>query len=219
MTAEIEEREIPPRGLRALLGVPDGARGLVVFSHGSGSGRLSPRNQRVAAALRQARFATLLLDLLAPHEEGDRALVFDIPALASRLGEAVRWARAAPDLAALPVGCFGASTGAAAALRVAAEFGSDVAAVVSRGGRPDLAGAALEAVTAPTLLIVGSLDTPVLGLNRAALERLRGEKALSVVPGAGHLFEEPGTLDAVVALATAWFARHLPTAASTPGPD
>ena len=219
MTPEVRELQIPPRGLQAVLGVPEASLGVVVFAHGSGSGRLSPRNQRVAAALQRARFATLLLDLLAPHEDGDRALVFDIPALATRLGEAIRWARATPDLAALPLGFFGASTGAAAALMAAAEFGADIAAVVSRGGRPDLAGPALEAVTAPTLLIVGSLDTPVIGLNRQALERLRGDKSMSVVPGAGHLFEEPGTLDAVVALATAWFARHLPTAATVPGPD
>jgi putative phosphoribosyl transferase len=218
MSQDLRELQIPPRGLQAVLGVPDLARGLVVFAHGSGSGRLSPRNRRVAGALQRARFATLLLDLLAAEEEGDRAKVFDIPLLAARLGETIHWARTEPAVAALPIGCFGASTGAGAALLAAAEFGADVAAVVSRGGRPDLAGPALEAVTAPTLLIVGSLDTPVVALNRQALERLRCEKAMSVVPGAGHLFEEPGTLDAVVALATAWFERHLPAASATPGP-
>ena len=195
--------------LPALLGVPDDAEGLVIFAHGSGSGRLSPRNNRVAAALREAGLATLLLDLLAPDEERDRANVFDIPLLASRLSFAADWSLAAPGTAHLPIGFFGASTGAAAALVAAAAPRSPVRAIVSRGGRPDLAGVALPRVRAPTLLLVGGLDTQVIELNRMALDRLRTTKELVVVPGAGHLFEEPGTLDAVRDHAIRWFRRHL----------
>jgi putative phosphoribosyl transferase len=195
--------------LLALLGVPEDAEGLVIFAHGSGSGRLSPRNNRVAAALREAGLATLLLDLLTPEEERDRANVFDIPLLASRLSVAADWGRTAPQTSRLPIGYFGASTGAGAALAAAAEPRSPVRAIVSRGGRPDLAGAALPHVTAPTLLIVGSLDTHVIELNRRAYEQLKACKELIIVPGAGHLFEEPGTLDAVQRHAIRWFRRHL----------
>lgn len=207
---DTHEVTIPPLGLRGLLGVPAlAARGLVVFAHGSGSGRLSPRNQRVATALRKAGFATLLLDLLTEDEETDRDKVFDIELLAERLGQATDWAHLHTDTALLPVGYFGASTGAGAALLAAAGTKHRIAAVVSRGGRPDLAGDALGAVTAPTRLIVGSNDPVVIALNEEAMERLRCEKSLAVVPGATHLFEEPGTLEQVMVLTTDWFERHL----------
>jgi len=194
--------------LQALLGVPDDAEGLVIFAHCSGSGRLSPRNNRVAGALREAGLATLLLDLLTPDEERDRANVFDIPLLASRLSFAADWSLAARETARLPLGDFGASTGAGAAL-VAAAAHSPVRAIVSRGGRPDLAGNALPRVTAPTLLIVGSLDTEVIELNRIAYDQLSAPKELVIVPGAGHLFEEPGTLEEVELHAIRWFRRYL----------
>jgi len=203
------EIEIGRQRLQALLGVPEAAEGLVIFAHGSGSGRLSPRNNRVAAALRDAGLATLLLDLLTPEEERDRANVFDIPLLASRLGFAADWSIAAPETAHLPIGFFGASTGAGAALAAAGVPCSPVKAIVSRGGRPDLAGDALPHVTAPTLLIVGSLDTQVIELNRMACGRLRAAKELVIVEGAGHLFEEPGTLDQVEHHAIRWFRYHL----------
>ena len=196
------------------LTLPDDARGLVLFAHGSGSSRHSPRNQAVAAQLNQAGLATLLFDLLTEREAADRARVFDIPLLAERLATVSRWTWIEPSLRRLPLGYFGASTGAAAALVAAAELAEDVRAVVSRGGRPDLAGGRLEAVRAPTLLIVGSLDTEVLALNREASRRLGGPSEVAVVPGAGHLFEEPGTLDAVSGLAVDWFARHLAGTAS-----
>jgi putative phosphoribosyl transferase len=195
--------------LDALLGVPDDATGLVIFAHGSGSGRFSPRNNHVAAALRRAGFASLLLDLLRPEEERDRANVFDIGLLAHRLVIAAEWARRQPRLADLPIGLFGASTGAGAALVAAASAPDLIAAVVSRGGRPDLAGAALAEVRVPVLLIVGGADTPVIALNEQALARLAGEKKMVIVPGAGHLFEEAGTLDSVIELATNWFHRKL----------
>lgn len=206
---DVQAVRIEPRGLEGLLGTCDGAQGLVIFAHGSGSGRHSPRNNHVASGLRQAGLATLLLDLLLPAEEDNRANVFDIPLLASRLLEATRWARSQPGIAQLPIGYFGASTGAGAALVAAADPYARIAAVVSRGGRPDLAGHALSEVRAPTLLIVGSLDSQVIDLNRQALARLSCDKALEIVPGATHLFEEPGTLDQVLQLATGWFARHL----------
>ena len=195
----VTEVVVGPEQLPGHLGIPDGGNpiGLVIFAHGSGSGRLSPRNQQVAAGLRQAGMATLLLDLLTPDEEQDRANVFDIGLLAGRLLSATRWARGQSRLARLPIGYFGASTGAGAALVAAAEAGSEVSAVVSRGGRPDLAGEALERVRAPTLLIVGGDDTQVIELNQQALDRLPGAKSLIGVPGATHLFEEPGTLDVV----------------------
>lgn len=222
MAAATEQEALPveigpvrdvPEGLQGRLGVPPDARGLVIFAHGSGSGRLSPRNNRVAAALRRVGLATLLLDLLTPEEEQDRAKVFDIGLLASRLALAAGWARQRQDMAGLRIGYFGASTGAGAALRAAAED-PGIAAIVSRGGRPDLAGDALGRVRAPVLLIVGSLDQPVIALNEQALAALRdgnpgGEAELAIVQGAGHLFEEPGCLDQVIRHATPWFLRHL----------
>lgn len=197
----------PP--LAAILGVPDGASGLVIFAHGSGSGRLSPRNNYVAARLRDAGMATLLLDLLTPAEEQDRRNVFDIALLASRLKRAVDWAAAYAETAKLRPCYFGASTGGGAALYAAAQD-LRIAAVVSRGGRPDLAGKqALALVTAPTLLIVGELDGIVIELNEQARQAMTCECKLTIVPGAGHLFEEPGTLDAVVTQARNWFLDHL----------
>jgi putative phosphoribosyl transferase len=195
--------------LAGYLAVPEGAPGIVVFAHGSGSGRRSPRNQRVAAILTEAGLGTLLVDLLTAEEEADRANVFDIGLLAARLAEVTGWLRAQPRAARAAVGYFGASTGAAAALWAAAEPGAGIAAVVSRGGRPDLARPRLAAVTAPTLLIVGGHDEVVLDLNRRAQAELRCENHLAVVPGASHLFEEPGTLDAAAGLARDWFISHL----------
>jgi len=206
----METVQVPPHRLPGLLGLPSGAaRGLVLFAHGSGSSRLSPRNTYVASALREAGLATLLFDLLSEAEADDRANVFDIALLAERLLSATRWTRQGPATRSLPVGYFGASTGAAAALTAAAQLGRDVGAVVSRGGRPDLAGEALARVTAPTLLIVGGEDREVLALNRAALRAMRCEAQIEVVPGATHLFEEPGALESVVALARQWFLAHL----------
>ena len=206
--------EVEPRAgvvrLAGYLAVPEGARGMVVFVHGSGSSRHSPRNRHVAGVLNDAGLGTLLFDLLTPEEELDRANVFDIGLLARRLAEVTRWLRAQPPAARAAVGYFGASTGAAAALRAAAEPGAGIAAVVSRGGRPDLARPRLAAVTAPTLLIVGGRDEVVLDLNRRAQAELRCENDLAVVPGATHLFEEPGTLEAAAALARDWFISHFP---------
>jgi putative phosphoribosyl transferase len=184
----------------------DGA-GTVIFAHGSGSSRHSPRNRYVAAVLAEAGLGTLLFDLLTPAEEADRANVFDIDLLASRLSQVTAWLRT--QRPGEPMGYFGASTGAAAALSAAAEPGADIAAVVSRGGRPDLAAGRLAAVTAPTLLIVGGHDAAVLDLNRSALAELRCHSELAVVPGATHLFEEPGTLEAAAALARDWFLGNL----------
>ena len=189
--------------------VPAGAQGVVLFAHGSGSSRLSPRNRRVATRLHEFGLATLLFDLLDEVEAPDRTLVFDIPFLAERLGEAIATVRDWPELAGWPLGLFGASTGAGAALWAAAEQPAEVAAVVSRGGRPDLAAPRLAEVHAPTLLIVGALDHEVLRLNRAALAALRAPARLEIVHGATHLFEEPGTLEQVAELAGAWFAEHL----------
>ncbi|MGW7253607.1 phosphoribosyltransferase family protein [Streptomyces sp. NPDC054834] len=199
--------------LRGDLTVPDGAMGLVVFAHGSGSSRRSPRNRFVAAGLNRAGLGTLLFDLLTRDEERDRANVFDTDLLAGRLVDVTTWLRGQPESEGLAVGYFGASTGAAAALCAAAEQGTRVAAVVSRGGRPDLAGPRLPAVAAPTLLIVGGHDRTVLGLNRQAQGLLRCENRLAVVPGATHLFEEPGALEAVTDLARDWFTDHLAPAA------
>ena len=201
---------IAPQGLEGLLGIPPDAKGLVIFANGSGSGRLSPSNNQVAAGLREAGLATLLLDLLRPEEETDRANVFDIDLLASRLVAATNWALERPDLAGLHIGYFGASTGAGAALVAAARMPREIAAVVSRGGRPDLAGEALDSVEAPTLLIVGGADTPVISLNRLAYDRLHGKREMVIVPGATHLFEEPGTLEQVLDHAKRWFVRFLP---------
>jgi putative phosphoribosyl transferase len=199
------------RKLAGDLVVPADAQGFVIFAHGSGSSRLSPRNRYVAGVLQSHRLGTLLLDLLTEAEAGDRRKVFDIPLLAERLGEAIDWCRASRrrELHDLGIGLFGASTGAGAALVAAAARPDDVAAVVSRGGRPDLAAGALTEVRAPTLLIVGGDDDVVLQLNREALAQMRCESELQVVPDATHLFEEPGTLERVAALAAAWFDRHL----------
>ena len=195
------------------LSVPEGARGIVVFAHGSGSSRLSPRNRRVAAMLRQAGLATLLFDLLTPTEEAvdsvTRELRFDIRLLADRVEAATAWLKEQPGVGDLNLGYFGASTGAAAALVAAAERPEDVAAVVSRGGRPDLAEPYLPRVQAPTLLIVGEWDEPVIEMNRQAMAHLGGTKELVIVPGASHLFEELGRLEEVARLASAWFSRHL----------
>jgi putative phosphoribosyl transferase len=200
------------------LTVPWGApgRGVVVFAHGSGSSRLSPRNRQVAGALNEAGFATLLFDLLTSREEVDRANVFDIPLLAQRLVAATRWLRRQPETAHLALGYFGASTGSAAALLAAAELRAGVCAVVSRGGRPDLAQPRLAEVVAPVLLIVGGADTAVLELNREAQRQLRCESELAVVPGATHLFEEPGALERVAQLAIDWFTKHLYEGAPAP---
>ncbi len=193
------------------LTMPRVPQGLVVFAHGSGSSRLSPRNRRVAEELVNGGFGTLLFDLLTREEEyaerATRHLRFDVELLASRLVETIAWIERQPSLARLPLGLFGASTGAAAALIAAARV--DVDAVVSRGGRPDLAGEALPRVHAPTLLIVGGNDPQVLELNRTAFRRLQCESSLRIVAGATHLFEEPGALDEVTRLATAWFYEHL----------
>ncbi|CAN3127432.1 KANL3/Tex30 alpha/beta hydrolase-like domain-containing protein [Mycobacterium sp. smrl_JER01] len=191
------------------LTVPQDARGVVVFVHGSGSSRHSVRNRYVAEVLNAAGLATLLFDLLTPAEEADRANVFDIGLLAGRLLDVTEWLAIRPEVRSLPVGYFGASTGAGAALTAAADERADIAAVVSRGGRPDLAGAHLSEVTAPTLLIVGERDELVLELNRQAQQAIQGECRVAVVPGATHLFEEPGTLEQAAALARDWFVRHL----------
>ena len=191
------------------LSVPAHARGLVLFAHGSGSSRLSERNRWVARQLQRRGLATLLFDLLTEDEAQDRRMVFDIPLLGQRIVHAMQWAGQRSELAGLRLGLFGASTGAAAALVAAAQKPQRVAAVVSRGGRPDLAGEWLPHVQAPTLLIVGGRDDEVLALNRQALRLLTGHKRLEVVPGATHLFEEPGTLDSVAALAVSWFEQHL----------
>jgi len=196
-------------GLTGSLVVPTDASGLVIFAHGSGSSRHSPRNRWVAAELQRAGFATLLFDLLTEPEAQERAPVFDIELLASRLLSATAWVRTQPEVGTLPIGYFGASTGAAAALWAAAEPGAGITAVVSRGGRPDLAGSRLPLVTAPTLLIVGGNDNVVIELNAEASRHLRCEHELAIVPGATHLFEEPGTLARAASLAADWFGRHL----------
>ena len=220
------EVRIPARAvmLEVELQWPPEARSIILFAHGSGSGRLSPRNQSVARTLRGKGLGTLLFDLLTREEEAlDQTtghLRFDIGLLAERLIDATRWMLSATDLRGPAIGYFGASTGAGAALMAAAELGGQISAVVSRGGRPDLAGAALPQVKAPTLLIVGALDEHVIRLNEQALALLRSEKQLQIVPGASHLFEEPGTLAEVARLAGAWFERYLPArpAHSRPAP-
>jgi putative phosphoribosyl transferase len=209
------EVEVLAGGVRlgGTLAVPERAQGLVIFAHGSGSSRHSPRNRYVAYTLRTAGLGTLLFDLLTEDEEAEdevtAALRFDIDFLARRLGQVTDWVYAHPELSRLRVGYFGSSTGAAAALVAAADRTEAIGAVVSRGGRPDLAGNALPRVVAPTLLIVGGADTVVLELNQRALERLRSPKALEVVPGATHLFSERGALEQVAELASGWFARFL----------
>jgi len=196
--------------------VPDHPRGTVVFAHGSGSSRHSPRNRFVAESLHHAGLSTLLVDLLTAEEELDRSHVFDISLLATRLDDAAHWVRGRPECRSSPLGFFGASTGAAAALRAAAQPDSDVSAVVSRGGRPDLAGSSLADVRAPTLLIVGERDAQVLQLNKTAQSELRCPCELAVVPGATHLFEERGALERVAKLASAWFVTHLTGGAVPP---
>lgn len=195
------------------LAIPGNPQGLVVFAHGSGSSRHSPRNQFVARTLQQRNLATLLIDLLIADEEAIDSrtghLRFDIEMLADRLVAIVEWLRTQRETSALPIGLFGASTGGGAALMAAAAQPGQVGAVVSRGGRPDLAGSALPHVNAPTLLIVGGHDTPVIRMNRDAMAQMSGEVALEIVPGATHLFEEPGTLERVATLAGDWFARWL----------
>lgn len=191
------------------LGLPEQARGVVIFAHGSGSSRLSPRNTYVAGVLQEAGIGTLLFDLLTTEEDQSYRLRFDIDLLARRLEGATRWLAERPESKGMALGYFGASTGAAAALQGAAQLGTVIKAVVSRGGRPDLAMPYLEQVLAPTLLIVGELDGQVLQLNRQAFANLEVEKELSVVPGATHLFEEPGTLEQAAKLAKNWFVHYL----------
>jgi putative phosphoribosyl transferase len=197
--------------LEGMLELPDNATGIVLFAHGSGSSRLSPRNNYVARVLRDAGLGTLLIDLLTQLEDTDYATRFDIPLLTRRLLAATRWLQSEPATLPLAIGYFGASTGAAAALQAAAEEGRKIAAVVSRGGRPDLAGEeALNRVAAPTLLIVGGFDDVVIGLNQEAHRAMRCEKELIVIPGATHLFEEPGTLEQVAKHAAHWFGKFMP---------
>jgi putative phosphoribosyl transferase len=196
--------------LEGMLELPPNARGVVLFAHGSGSSRISPRINFVAEKLREARIGTLLVDLLLPTEETVYETRFDIPLLTRRLATVAQWIAASRAANDLPLGLFGASTGAAAALRLAGSEKAQIAAVVSRGGRPDLAGSlALRSVRAPTLLIVGAEDRDVIELNRTAYEELRGEKQIELVAGATHLFEEPGTLSTAALLARRWFERHL----------
>ena len=197
------------KALEGFLRIPEGAFCLVIFAHGAGSSRLSPRNNFVAEQLGKRGIATLLFDLLTEPEAQERANVFDIPLLSQRVLEAVNWVRAESQTAHFPLGLFGSSTGAAAALVAAASQADEVAAVVSRGGRPDLAGGALPEVRAPTLLIVGSADHGVIELNESAAEALKCETRLVLVPHATHLFEEPGTLEQVVSHAADWFTIHL----------
>ncbi len=210
---DCREVGIPPHNLPGTLRIPANAFALVVFAHGSGSSRLSPRNVMVAEALNRGGMATLLFDLLHPEEEPahNRAKVFDIPLLAERLVQAVHWIDLDPMLNKLPIGLFGASTGAGAALVAAAQLGNRIGAVVSRGGRPDLAGEALKAVRAPTLLIVGGEDNGVIELNEAAFKKLASLKTMEIVPGATHLFSEAGAMKQVIALAARWFDHHLRT--------
>ena len=203
---------IPAGGatVEGMLEIPERAVGLVLFAHGSGSSRHSPRNNYVAGVLRAAGVGTLLMDLLTPEEDRDYSRRFDIGLLTQRLLEAAHWVGVQPATRDLPLGFFGASTGAAAALEAAARLGADARAVVSRGGRPDLASEeALRKVTAPTLLLVGGYDDGVIDLNQQAYDQLRCEKEMVIVPGATHLFEEPGTLEAVATRAAGWFAEHL----------
>jgi putative phosphoribosyl transferase len=197
--------------LSGILGIPNNAKGIVLFAHGSGSGRLSPRNQYVARELQQAGLGTLLIDLLEQRESDDRRKVFDIALLSERLLSATDWLAGSDETKDLIIGYFGASTGAAAALQAAANRGDQIRAIVSRGGRPDLAREYLPIVTAPTLLIVGGNDYAVIPLNEQAYQLLRAPKELKIVPGATHLFEEPGALETVADLAAEWFNKYLGT--------
>lgn len=195
--------------IEGVLTIPDKAEGLVLFAHGSGSSRHSPRNNFVARMLNEKKLGTLLMDLLTPDEDQNYATRFDIKLLTQRLIETTIWVKNQPQNQSLPLGYFGASTGAAAALQAAASFGSSISAVVSRGGRPDLAGKDLSQVQAPVLLIVGGDDFGVIELNEQAFEQLRSTKQLTIVPNATHLFEEPGTLEQVARLALEWFEKYL----------
>lgn len=205
--------------LEGMLELPPYPSGVVLFAHGSGSSRLSPRNNYVARELRSAALGTLLIDLLTPEEDQKQRTRFDIALLSERLTAAIEWLHDNGSARVLPIGLFGASTGAAAALHAAVIHSRSIAAVVSRGGRPDLAGQpALEKVIAPTLLIVGGNDDVVIGLNRVAYSALRCVKRLEIIPGATHLFEEPGTLEQVAQLAKNWFASHMPVSTTIPQP-
>lgn len=196
--------------IEGMLALPENAQGLVLFAHGSGSSRHSPRNNYVAQVLREAGIGTLLMDLLTPEEDLDYQTRFDIPLLTQRLLAATRWIKAQRELQELPIGYFGASTGAAAALQAAAVDGNEISAVVSRGGRPDLAGThALHQVQCPVLLLVGGHDDVVIDLNQDAYEQLHCTKEMVIIPGATHLFDEPGTLEEVARQAATWFVRHL----------
>ena len=195
--------------LSGFLGIPPKAKGIVLFAHGSGSGRFSPRNRFVADLLQHGRIATLLIDLLTTEEEEDRRNVFDVELLADRILMASAWLRRNPATTSLPLAYFGASTGAGAALQAAARASFPVSAIVSRGGRPDLAERDLPQVTAPTLLLVGGDDEPVIGMNQDAFRLLRCPKQLTIIPGATHLFEEPGTLEQVAEQALQWFSKHM----------
>jgi putative phosphoribosyl transferase len=206
---EIRDVRIPPVGLAGTLRIPAAAHAFIAFAHGSGSSRFSPRNTAVAEGLNTRGFATLLFDLLTAEEEADRANVFDVTLLAERLVDSIIWLDRESPASHRPLGLFGASTGAAAALVAAARLGDRIGAVVSRGGRPDLAGKILEQVRTPTLLIVGGVDYGVIELNEEASTHLKGPRALEIVPGASHLFPEPGTLEAVIDHAARWFAQYL----------
>jgi putative phosphoribosyl transferase len=213
--------QIPANGieLEGALMIPSNANGVVLFAHGSGSSRHSPRNNFVAQVLQKADMGTLLMDLLTTEEDSIYENRFDIDLLTWRLERATQWIMEQPRTTSLGIGFFGASTGAAAALQAAATFGSSIGAVVSRGGRPDLAMPALDRVQSPTLLIVGGLDDVVIDLNRKAYAKLKAEKHLAIVPGATHLFEEPGTLQEATRLAAEWFTQYLGSRAQTPGAD
>jgi pimeloyl-ACP methyl ester carboxylesterase len=211
---EIHDVRIPPVGLAGTLRIPSDAHAVIAFAHGSGSSRFSPRNTAVAEGLNAQGFGTLLFDLLTSEEEADRANVFNIALLAERLIDAVHWLDRESPARQRALGLFGASTGAAAALVAAAKLGDRIGAVVSRGGRPDLADEVLDQIRTPTLLIVGGVDYGVIELNEEALTRLKGPKALEIVPGASHLFPELGTLEAVIDHAGQWFARYLAAAPS-----
>jgi putative phosphoribosyl transferase len=206
---EIRDVRIPPLGLSGTSRIPAEAHAFIAFAHGSGSSRFSPRNMAVAEGLNAQGFGTLLFDLLTSEEEADRANVFNVALLAERLVDAIDWLARESPANPRPLGLFGASTGAAAALVVAARLGDRIGAVVSRGGRPDLAGQTLDEIRTPTLLIVGGADYGVIELNEEALTHLKGPKAIQIVPGASHLFPEPGALEAVIDHAARWFARHL----------
>lgn len=208
VTEHLVQLEAGEARLEGDLSVPEGAQGLVIFAHGSGSSRFSPRNRFVASILQQGGLGTLLLDLLEEWESDDRQKVFDIDLLAERLIGATAWAASNDETKDLAIGYFGASTGAAAALEAAAKW-VGVKAIVSRGGRPDLAMLHLPEVKAPVLLIVGGSDWPVISMNQEAFDNLPGEKEMKIIPGATHLFEEPGALDEVARLARDWFAKHL----------